>query len=92
MNTHAMRQEIRVNGATVLDEAYDYTHSSIHVLDPPLSLVQGDQLLVTCTYLNDTGLPLPYGNGLHAETCNAALYVVPAVSGMAMTMFDCLSN
>ena len=68
---------VRDGAATVLhDRAYNFEEQSYY---PAQAEVQtGDHIRVTCTYVNNTGSIVTYGDGPSSEMCFAGLYRYPA--------------
>lgn len=68
---------VRNDVATMLhDHAYDFEEQSYY---PARAEVQtGDRIRVTCTYVNNTGAIVTYGDGPDKEMCFAGLYRFPA--------------
>ena len=44
-------------------------------------LRSGDRLVVECTYLNDTGVEVHWGESTSAEMCFAIVFRYPAIGG-----------
>ena len=65
-------------GAQVLfDGPYDFTHQLSHKL-PDIKMAAGDKISIECTYLNDTGKPVGWGDSTLDEMCFASLGLYPS--------------
>jgi hypothetical protein len=62
---------------TLLDEPYDFYEQSTYPIDP-IALSQGDRIEVHCTYDNDTGSSVGFGDSSDEEMCFAGVYRYPA--------------
>jgi len=87
MHSHATHQTVvahssMVGDQTVLDTDFDYDESMyFRPIEPEVPMKQGDIVDVQCTYNNDTGGILPWGqDGWTAEMCWSMIYVYPAES------------
>jgi CSLREA domain-containing protein len=82
--THAATAE------TILDLPYAIDTQRTYWRLPAITMVrQGDQIKVTCTYLNDTAQPVQFGDSSAAEQCFVGFYRSPATGG---NLFECSSN
>lgn len=80
LGTH-MKVTIPAEGTTLLDTDYSFESQTINEFETPLELAQGTRLLIECTYLNDTGAPVSWGDSSNAEMCFAGLFRYPAFGG-----------
>ena len=82
MHSYATHQKVTItSGGTVLDTLLDTDYSYQEQKNYPQSdvVVQtNDTLHVECTYVNDTGYPIDYGEGAAGEMCYAGFYKYPA--------------
>jgi hypothetical protein len=69
------------HGEAVLhDDDYDFAEQRNHPLAPPVVVGAGQRLDVTCTFVNDTGKVVTWGDSSEEEMCFAGFYRVPAAS------------
>jgi len=61
---------------TVLDTDYEFDNQQFGLI-PPIATVAGGQYQVTCTYTNESGSPVPFGESTTDEMCFAMTYVYP---------------
>jgi hypothetical protein len=87
---HQKVELVRGSSATVLhDLPYDFAEQSYHLQSPLVPVEQGDQIRVTCTYVNNTGQTVRFGDSSNEEMCFAGLYRYPALNE---GMFGCTDN
>jgi len=66
-------------GATVLhDRPYKFDEQAYSPVMPVAAVATGDQVRVTCTYVNTSNASVAYGDGPGSEMCFAGLYRYPA--------------
>jgi hypothetical protein len=67
-----------VGGAatTILDTDYQFDDQQFHLI-PPMTTVADGKYQVTCTYTNESGSPVPFGESTTQEMCFAMTYVYP---------------
>jgi hypothetical protein len=65
------------SGAVWSDAPYSFDEQVNYTI-PPTLVDGGDLVRVDCTYLNDTGQPVPFGDSSEQEMCFAGLYRYPA--------------
>jgi copper type II ascorbate-dependent monooxygenase-like protein len=70
--------------STVLDAPYALDHQPI--VPASLALHAADTVQATCTYVNDTGHTVTYGESTAAEQCFVGMYVWPSDG---LSIFDC---
>jgi hypothetical protein len=82
LGTHA-RVVARVGGQeqVVHDAPYDFEEQRFYAIAPAVQLAQGDRVEVTCTYDNDTGGPVSFGDSTDQEMCFATTYRYPKLGG-----------
>jgi hypothetical protein len=56
---------------------------------PIVDVKAGDQIRVTCTYLNTSGGPVTFGDGQFSEMCFSGLYRYPVLDE---GVFHCTDN
>lgn len=67
------------SSATVLhDGPYRFEEQAYSPVMPAVGVATGDQVRVTCTYVNTSGTTVTYGDGADSEMCFAGLYRFPA--------------
>jgi Copper type II ascorbate-dependent monooxygenase, N-terminal domain/Copper type II ascorbate-dependent monooxygenase, C-terminal domain len=54
---------------TVFDRGFDFLDQRVWQLSEPLVLEPGDRLQTTCSFMNDTGTFVPYGEATTNEMC-----------------------
>jgi len=85
MHSHATHQKVLARSSlmgdtVILDDSFDFD-SSMHFrsVDPEVPMKRNDPVEVYCSYDNNTGAILPWGQGAwDAEMCFAMVYVYPA--------------
>ncbi len=58
------------------DADYDFEHQDVKTFTP-ITLSAGDKIKTECTYNNDTGAPLTYGESSETEMCYSLMYRYP---------------
>jgi hypothetical protein len=89
MHQLGVHQTLHLNGQAVLDT--DFTVTKQPILPLSLSVAQGDQLLVTCSYVNNTGATVTFGESYDAEVCFVGLYRY-SLDSVLGSLFDCVSH
>lgn len=83
MHQLGVHQEVwarRAAGDVMLHDAdYDFMDQQIYPIDP-VPMAQGDRVEMTCTYDNDTGGTVSFGDSSEAEMCFATTYRYPALN------------
>lgn len=88
--THQKVTHIRGGTQTVLhDDAFAFGEQNFFEQTPEVQLTGGDQIRVDCTYLNNTGHDVSFGDSSDAEMCFAGLYRYPA---QGSSLFECTDN
>jgi Copper type II ascorbate-dependent monooxygenase, C-terminal domain len=72
LGTH---MKIEVDGAIVHDEPFSFDEQVNYPTDRELSA--GAEVRVTCTYVNETGEDVPFGDSSNREMCFAGFYRYP---------------
>jgi hypothetical protein len=62
---------------TIHDDAYDFNEQINYSIDP-IQVAAGERFEITCTYLNDTGGTVTFGDSSNSEMCFVGLYRYPA--------------
>lgn len=82
MHKLARHQKLElINGAgtsVISDRDYTFSEQKYWLQDPVIQVKSGDQIRVTCSYLNDTGISVPFGDSSDKEMCFTGLYRYPA--------------
>ncbi|HET8936816.1 MAG TPA: c-type cytochrome [Polyangiales bacterium] len=77
-NAHHMKFTLeKANGQKVVmhDALFDFNEQTTYPLDPPLVVEQGDRIVTTCTFSNDTDQAITFGENTGNEMCfNFAMY------------------
>ena len=85
MHQLANHQKLIVNHAgtvtTLLDDAYSFAEQKNYPMAETV-IKQGDQVQVTCTYRNNTGNTVTFGDSSKAEMCFTGMYKYPAGGGV----------
>jgi hypothetical protein len=70
--------ESSVDGdVTIHDAPYSFYEQRLYPIDP-VEMNQGDRVRVACTYDNDTGQTVTFGDSSEQEMCFATMYRYPA--------------
>lgn len=64
----------------VLDEPYNFDDQSYRPLNPPVLVPAGGQVLVDCTYQNDSTATVGFGESTNTEMCFAGLFHYPRMA------------
>ncbi len=89
MNQLGRHQTMRLNGNVVLDT--DFTAVQEPIMPLSLSVAEGDQLLLSCSYLNNTGATVTWGESYKSEVCFVGLYRYPLDSVLGDPL-QCISH
>jgi hypothetical protein len=75
---------------TVLhDQAFSFLEQHYYRKDPMIQVAAGDQIKVTCTFQNNTGTDVTFGESTDDEMCFTGLYRYPATDA---GLFQCTDN
>lgn len=86
---HQRVELIRGTTTTVLhDLAFDFREQKYYLQSPEIQVQASDRINVKCTYLNNTGHDIQYGDSSDNEMCFSGLYRYPATSS---NLFACTS-
>jgi hypothetical protein len=90
LGTHAkIVAELDSGEMTLHDAAYDFYEQKVYPLAPSLPMAQGDRLRVECTYVNNTGADVSFGDSSTEEMCFSGIYRYPALGGSGIAAFVC---
>lgn len=67
----------KASGETIVmhDESFNFEEQFTKALTPPIEIVEGDRIITTCTYTNDTDQTITFGENTGNEMCfNFAMY------------------
>jgi hypothetical protein len=79
LGTQQKVEHVRGSSATVLhDKPFVFEEQSYFMMSPMAQVATGEQIRVTCTYVNTTGAVVTYGDGADKEMCFSGLYRFPA--------------
>ena len=82
LGVHALVTARRAAGDVVLrDGPYDFMEQRFYEINPEVAMANGDRVEITCTYDNDTGAAVPFGDSTDQEMCFATTYRYPKLSG-----------
>lgn len=91
MHQYATHQKVTLTRGstpmTLLDDAYTFTEQRNYPLAAPVAVIPGDKIQVTCTYQNDSGQTIHFGDSSEAEMCLTGLYRFPVVA--SGNLFEC---
>jgi hypothetical protein len=65
----------------MLNDDYAFSEQKTYPM-PEMVIQQGDEIRTTCTYVNNTGAPVSFGDSTNAEVCFTGMYKWPAGGGM----------
>jgi hypothetical protein len=87
---HQKLQAIR-GGAPemVLDQRFVFGEQDYYMKSPEIPVHVGDELRVTCTYVNTTGHPVSWGDSQTDEMCFTGMYRYPV---LGQGVFHCTDN
>ena len=80
--------EVTRSGTTVKlhDGPYSFTEQNYYKQSPEIQVMNGDQIRVTCTFKNDTGATVTFGDSSNKEMCFVGMYRYPAAGS---GLFEC---
>lgn len=80
LGTHMkVTAESSIDGTKVIHDApYTFYEQNAYDLDPHIRMARGDKLRVECTYNNNTGSTVTFGDSSTQEMCFATIYRYPA--------------
>jgi hypothetical protein len=86
--THQKVELIRGGTPSVLhDLAYSFEEQKYYLRTPEVQVQQGDQIRVSCTWVNSTNADVGFGDGSNQEMCFTGLYRYPATNS---GLFSCI--
>ncbi|MBS1121832.1 MAG: hypothetical protein H6Q90_4060 [Deltaproteobacteria bacterium] len=62
---------------TLIDMPYTFENQRYYGLAPELPLTAGDQIRIECSYQNDTGATVQFGQSSLQEMCGLGIYITP---------------
>ncbi|MEO8701378.1 MAG: hypothetical protein ABI867_15130 [Kofleriaceae bacterium] len=68
------------------DSAYEFAEQKYYLQNPEVQVQSGDQIKVSCTWVNNTGSPIGFGDSSNKEMCFSGLYRYPAANA---GLFQC---
>lgn len=80
---HAIGSHMKIVAKTsagdqvLYDQPYDFLDQKLYVLPEPLQLSKDDTIEVTCSYDNDTGSTVKFGDSSTEEMCFTGMYRYP---------------
>jgi hypothetical protein len=85
--THQKVELVRGGTPTTLhDRAFNFAEQNYYLQSPEVQVQAGDQIRVSCTYVNNTPNTVTFGDSSNQEMCFAGLYRYPARGG---SIFEC---
>lgn len=89
LGTHHKFEVVRGGNSTVLhDAAFGFEEQNYYLQNPEFAVQPGDQLRTTCTWVNNTGRTVTFGDSSDTEMCFTGLYRYPAPPG-GTNLFQC---
>jgi hypothetical protein len=77
-NAHHMKFTVEKKGGmsiVMYDAAFDFSEQTTYALNPPVVVEDGDRIITTCTYSNETDQTITFGENTGNEMCfNFAMY------------------
>lgn len=74
------------NTQVVHDKAYDFNEQSYYKQSPEIQVQVGDKIDVSCTWKNNTGSTIGFGDSSNKEMCFVGMYRYPAAGA---GLFEC---
>jgi hypothetical protein len=68
------------------DKPYTFSEQAYYKQSPEVQVQSGDQIRVTCTYRNNTGSAVTFGDSSNKEMCFTGMYRYPAANA---GLFEC---
>ena len=81
MHQIAVHSKLELNGTVLWDAAYSFNEQKYYRKDPEIQVNAGDQIKVTCGYVNHSGATITFGDSSTKEMCFTGLYRYPASGG-----------
>ena len=73
----------------ILDDDYSFVEQKNYPEVPTISVANGDRIDTTCTYVNNTGKTMRFGESSLDEMCFTGIYRYPAQN---LGLFSCVDN
>lgn len=70
------------------DMPYSFSEQNYYKQSPIVQVMNGDQIRVTCTFLNNTGQTVTFGDSSNKEMCFVGMYRYPAANAGLMECTD----
>jgi len=77
MHKLGVHMRAMVDTTTLIDMPYSFDSQAYYPLAPARQLAPGDRIRVECSYQNDTGATVRFGQSSLEEMCGLGLYVSP---------------
>jgi hypothetical protein len=90
--THQLVELTPAGSSTVtklLDDNYTFAEQKNYPQNPAIQVHAGDKLNTTCTFVNNTGNPIGFGESSLDEMCFTGIYRYPATGA---SIFSCVDN
>jgi hypothetical protein len=92
MHQHATKQSLEITQGGVVKKVLDNVpynfNEQVNYQMEPMQLASGDRIKTTCTYVNNTGTELKFGDSSNEEMCFTGMYKYPAGG----SLFQCALN
>ena len=75
-----MKSEVKYGGApyvTVFDKPFQFDYQVHYMLDTPIVMAPNDVIKSTCTFFNDTGANVAFGQSSEQEMCYQFAFSYP---------------
>jgi hypothetical protein len=76
------------NPSVLHDRAYSFEEQNYYLQTPEVQVAQGDQIRVTCTWINPGTGSVGFGDSSDTEMCFSGMYRYPATQG-GSNLFQC---
>lgn len=90
LGTHHRFEVIRGgNQVFQYDGAFNFMEQAYYRQNPEVQVMQGDTIRTTCTWVNNTGTQISFGDSSDQEMCFTGLYRYPAPQTGGTNLFQC---
>src|SRR5581483_1954883 len=89
MRALGTRQKLLSAGVTQFDVPFDFNHQRLIVPPTPVQILAGTQLQTRCTYVNNTGSIVTFGDASNKEQCYTGMY---RASLGSTSVIECVSQ
>jgi hypothetical protein len=90
MRSRAVHQTLTsvvdTDSQTIFDQDFDWAHNGYTMLATPFAIPAGANLRTVCSYVNNSGTTMNYGESTNNESCFSAVYRYPLSVGQ---LFSC---